>query len=114
MNFMQFIAQELREYMARLGVRTVDELVGRTDLLKRKENITYSRAARVDLSNILGNPYEGQKIAGYHEKQVYDFELEKTVDERVLMKKMKSAISSRQKRSISVDVTNVNRRLHRY
>ena len=111
MNFMQFIAQELREYMARLGVRTVDELVGRTDLLKRKENITYSRAARVDLSNILGNPYEGQKIAGYHEKQVYDFELEKTVDERVLMKKMKSAISSRQKRSISVDVTNVDRAL---
>ena len=33
-NFMRFIAQELREYMAKLGVRTVDELVGRSDLLK--------------------------------------------------------------------------------
>ncbi len=38
-NFMLFIAQELREYMARLGVRTVDDLVGRTDLLKRRENL---------------------------------------------------------------------------
>ena len=37
-NFMKFIAQELREYMARLGVRTVDELVGRTDLLRRKDD----------------------------------------------------------------------------
>jgi len=36
-NFMRFIAMELREYMAKLGVRTVDELVGRTDLLKKKE-----------------------------------------------------------------------------
>ena len=111
MNFMKFVAQELREYMAKLGVRTVDELVGRTDLLRRRENISYSRAARVDLSNILGNPYEGQRTAGYHEKQVYDFELEKTVDERILMKKLKSALSSRQKRSVSIDVSNVDRTL---
>ena len=52
-NFMKFIAEELREYMAKLGVRTVDELVGRTDLLKRKDDIEYSRAKEVDLSRIL-------------------------------------------------------------
>ena len=45
-NFMKFIAQELREYMAKLGVRTVDELVGRTDLLKRKEDIEYRPCKR--------------------------------------------------------------------
>ncbi len=45
-NFMKFIAEELREYMAKLGVRTVDELVGRTDLLKRKDDIEYSRAKK--------------------------------------------------------------------
>ena len=60
-NFMYFIAQELREYMASLGIRTVDELVGRTDLLKKKEHISSKRADKVDLSAILGNPYAGQK-----------------------------------------------------
>ena len=74
-NFMHFVAQELREYMAKLGIRTVDELVGRTDLLKKKDNIGSSRAARVDLTNILGNPYAGMKLAGYRQKQVFDFKL---------------------------------------
>ncbi len=111
MNFMKFVAQELREYMARLGVRTVDELVGRTDLLKKKENIANSRAAEVDLDKILGNPYEGQKVAGYYEKQVYDFKLENTVDQKILLKKLKSALSSGQKRSLSIDVSNVDRTL---
>ena len=111
MNFMKFVAQELREYMARLGVRTVDELVGRTDLLKKKENIANSRAAEVDLDKILGNPYEGQKVAGYYEKQAYDFKLENTVDQKILLKKLKSALSSGQKRSLSIDVSNVDRTL---
>ena len=111
MNFMKFVAQELREYMARLGVRTVDELVGRTDLLKKKENIANSRAAEVDLDKILGNPYEGQKVAGYYEKQAYDFKLEDTVDQKILLKKLKSALSSGQKRSLSIDVSNVGRTL---
>lgn len=52
-NFMEFIAEELREYMARLGVRTLDELVGRTDLLKRREDLPSGRAGGVDLSRIL-------------------------------------------------------------
>ena len=111
MNFMKFVAQELREYMARLGVRTVDELVGRTDLLKKKENIANSRAAEVDLDKILGNPYERQKVAGYYEKQAYDFKLENTVDQKILLKKLKSALSSGQKRSLSIDVSNVDRTL---
>ena len=38
-NFMRFIAQELREYMAKLGFRTVDEMVGRSELLKKKEHV---------------------------------------------------------------------------
>lgn len=54
-NFMYFIAQELREYMAKLGVKTVDELVGRTDLLKRKDKMPSARAEKVDLGNILRN-----------------------------------------------------------
>lgn len=108
-NFMNFIAQEMREYMAKLGVRTIDELVGRTDLLKRKEDIGTARAAKVDLSGILGNPYEGQPLRGYHDKLEYDFHLDQTVDERILLKKLKSALTSGQKRSLEIDVSNTDR-----
>ena len=109
-NFMRFIAQNLREYMAKLGVRTIDELVGRTDLLKVKEVPTSDRAATLDLSRILQNPYEGTKTPmTYNPKKIYDFELEKTLDERVLVKELLPALEKHQKRSLEVDVTNTNR-----
>ena len=56
MNFMRFMAEDLREYMAKLGVRTVDELVGRTDLLKVKAAPAGSRAGEMDLTALLQNP----------------------------------------------------------
>ena len=74
--------------MAKLGVKTVDELVGRTDFLEAREDVEGSgRASKVDLSNILNNPYvkEASSIK-YDKKNVYDFELEKTVDEKILIK----------------------------
>ena len=109
-NFMRFIAQNLREYMAKLGVHTIDELVGRTDLLKVKEVPTSERAATLDLSQILQNPYEGTKTPmTYNPKKIYDFELEKTLDERVLVKELLPALEKHQKRSLEVDVTNTNR-----
>ena len=109
-NFMRFIAQNLREYMAKLGVRTIDELVGRTDLLKVKEVPTSDRAATLDLSQILHNPYEGTKTPmTYNPKKIYDFELEKTLDEKVLVKELLPALEKHQKRSLEVDVTNTNR-----
>ena len=108
-NFMRFIAQELREYMAALGVRTVAELVGRTDLLKVKEDLT-ERQKEIDLSQILANPYAGTKAkVTFDPKQVYDFELEKTLDEKVLLKQLGKAIDAHQKRSIEVDVSNTDR-----
>ena len=60
MNFMRFVAQELREYMSKLGVKTIDELVGRIDLIKRKDNIE-GQAAEVDLSNILNTDFVSNK-----------------------------------------------------
>ena len=110
-NFMHFVAQELREYMAKLGIRTVDELVGRTDLLKRKEKMPSSRAAKVNLEKILDNPYAGLPLSGYHQKQAFNFQLEKTVDERVLLKKLKQALANGQKRSLQIDISNVDRTL---
>ena len=112
-NFMRFIAQELREYMAKLGVKTVDELVGRTDFLESKADVKESgRAAKVDLSNILNNPYikEAASIK-YDKKNVFDFELDKTVDEKILIKKLSDAMDKKQKRSVEVDVKNTDRAL---
>lgn len=109
-NFMRFIAQNLREYMARLGVRTVDELVGRTEFLKVKDVPNSERAAALKLEQILHNPYEGtQTPVIYNPKKVFDFGLEKTLDERVLVKKLLPALLKGQKRSIEVDVSNTDR-----
>ena len=108
-NFMRFIARELREYMAALGVRSVDELVGRTDLLKVREGLN-RKQSQIDLTQILSNPYEGTKQrVTFDPRQVYDFELEKTMDERVLLKQLKKAIDTGRKRSLEVDVSNTDR-----
>ncbi len=110
-NFMKFIAQELREYMAKLGVRTVDEMVGRTDLLKVKEGLDEEHK-KIDLGMILSNPYEKSKEKiTFDAKQVYDFELEKTLDEKVLLKQLEKALQTGARRSVEVDVTNTDRAL---
>ncbi len=108
-NFMKFIAQELREYMAALGVRSVDELVGRTEFLKVREDLSGSQA-QVSLAQILANPYEGegQKYT-FDPKQVYDFALEKTLDEKVLLKSLGKAIQAGRGRRMEVNVSNTDR-----
>ena len=109
-NFMRFIAQELREHMAKLGVRTVEELVGRTDLLKTREHAVNERAATVDLSAILGNPYVGGDYKTHFDPaDVYDFQLEKTVDMSVLLSKMGAALKRGQKKAISIPVSSTDR-----
>ena len=108
-NFMRFIARELREYMAKLGVRTIDEMVGRTKLLKPKEGVNNVHAGRVNLDAILDNPFADAEDIIFNPAHVYNFELEKTADEKVLLKKLKGALEKKQKRSIEVDVTNTDR-----
>ena len=109
-TFMYFIAQELREYMAKLGIKTIDELVGRTDLLKVKVHPEKANAHLVDLSNIINNPYVKEREAYHFDKtQVFDFELEKTLDERVLLKKLDVALKQKQHKEIEVNISNVDR-----
>ncbi len=111
-NFMRFIAQELREYMAALGVRSVDELVGRSDLLVRKDSDAMLQYDKVDLTAILENPV--QKEAGkisYHKKKVFDFQLEKTIDEKVLLKRFAKALDKGEPASTEVEVSNIDRSL---
>ena len=109
-NFMRFIAQELREYMSKLGFRTVSEMVGRTDLLVQTDNVPEPHQGKVDLSAILNNPFAGkdQKVT-FDPKAVYNFELEKTMDEKVLVKKCVNAINKGQKTELSVNLTNIDR-----
>ena len=95
-NFMLFIAQELREYMAKLGVRTIDEMCGRVDLLKIKEKQGFKRADLVDLSRILAKAklaVSNEQLAGNGqpagkilcEKDWFNFQLEKTLDMKELL-----------------------------
>lgn len=106
-NFMLFVANELREYMSKLGVRTVDELVGRIDLIKPKEGIE-GKAAEVDLSNILNCDFANEKIE-YAKKSKYDFKLEDTLDEKVLLKEFKTALAKGTKKTIEISVKNTDR-----
>ncbi len=111
-NFMHFVAQELREYMAKLGVRTVDELVGRSDLLKVKEHAVGKWTDKIDLSAIISNPYlDTDRGMKFDPAQVYDFELEKTLDMQVLMKEFKSALHNKKKKKIEINVKNTDRSL---
>lgn len=109
-NFMKFIAQELREYMAKLGFRTIDEMVGRSDLLKVKDKAQNPMAGKIDLSAILENPFakEGEAVT-FNQADVYDFQLEKTLDEKVLLKKFASALKKGEKAEVSVEVGNTDR-----
>ncbi len=111
-NFMYFVAQELREYMAKLGIRTVDELVGRSDLLKVKENAAGKWTNKIDLSAIINNPYlNTERGMKFDPAQVYDFELEKTKDMQVLMKEFRSALHTKKKKKIEITVKNTDRSL---
>ncbi len=110
-NFMRFIAMELREYMAKLGVRSVDELVGRTDLLKKKDDIK-GQGSKIDISRILGDAQAQDKeaVAPYDRKEHYDFELDSKLDKKLLKDaKMQKAISTGEKSEFEVSVTNTDR-----
>ena len=109
-NFMRFLAEELREYMAKLGIRSLDEMVGRSDLLKKKEEAENPMAAKGDLSAILENPYlEDKDQVIFQPDKAYDFQLEKTLDEKVLLKKLGTALKKGEKASVSVEVSNTDR-----
>ena len=101
MNFMRYVAQELREIMARLGVRTVDELVGRGDLLRVRAHQVTPRAASIDMSRIIGHRINQHRQSG----DAFDFGTEKSLDERVLLKKLDLKKVSPQTVSLTVSST---------
>jgi len=112
-NFMRFVAEEMREYMAKLGIRTIDDLVGRTDLLVKKTYEKGSAEDKIDMSLILGNPYAEDNTVKRHfdAEDLYDFELDSTIDETQIIPQMKEALENADKKEISIKVTNLNRTL---
>lgn len=89
-NFFYFLAQDLRETMAQLGFRTINEMVGRTDVLRVRQNIDHWKVKKLDLSPILHREPAREHVGVY--KQIeQDFELEKVLDWR-LLEAAKSAI----------------------
>ena len=107
-NFMRFVAQELREYMAKLGVRTVNELVGRVDLLKKKDGLS-DKGQAVNLERILDTSYVNKPNNCFNPADVYDFELGKTIDETVLLKEFSARIDKKQGAKTKIKVNNLNR-----
>ncbi|MDD6341528.1 MAG: glutamate synthase subunit alpha, partial [Eubacteriales bacterium] len=105
MNFMLFIAEELREIMAKLGVRTVDELVGHTEKLRMREKRVTHRADTIDLSAILGQP----SAIHFKNSDKFDFELEKTLDESVLIPAFEPFFAKKKSHSENVTVSSTNR-----
>ena len=106
-NYLTFVAEELREYMAKLGVRTIDELVGRTDLLHVKPSAPGSRTAKMNLDCILHNPAIANSNVHFVPADTYDFHLENTLDMKVLMKKFK--LTSKAPQSVTLNVSNTDR-----
>lgn len=109
-NFMRFIARELREYMAKLGVRTIDEMVGRTDLLKKKEHLN-EKEEKIDLSKIIVNLSDiDHELMTFHADKAYDFKLEDTKDEKLLLdKKLQTAIKKGTDIKLETRLTNIDR-----
>ena len=111
MNFMQFIAEELREILAQLGMHSVSELVGRSDLLKVREHTVTRRAAMADLSGILYRAEETNEPPHFDPQNVFDFHLENTLDERVILPAFKQALKTGKPKSLELEVSSTDRTL---
>ena len=107
-NFMTFIAQEMREIMASLGVRTVDELVGRTDLLESTAAIAAWKAQGIDLSNILFQPYSAEHVQNIQTIE-QDHALDQTFDYTTLIPLCQPAIDNGEQIRARLPIRNVYR-----
>ncbi len=107
-NFMRFVAQEMREIMAKMGFRTITEMVGRTDKLKTKENIKHWKATHLDLSRILYQPYAGADVGRFN-TQAQKHRLEESLDMKKLLRMCKPALENRKSIRAKLKINNVNR-----
>ncbi|MDD2366963.1 MAG: glutamate synthase large subunit [Desulfuromonadaceae bacterium] len=107
-NFMRFVAEELREIMAQLGFRTLNEMIGRCDVLEANDAINHWKAQGLDFSNILHQPKVGMDVGRYNTEQ-QDHGLEKSMDMSLLLDICKPAIERGEAVRAELPITNVNR-----
>lgn len=107
-NLMIFIARELREIMARLGIRSVAELVGRIDLVRQKSQDDNFKLSRVDLKRILFHPYIDASVGHMHTTD-QDHELERTLDMSKLLRMCRPAIEDQKPIRAKLAINNINR-----
>ena len=107
-NLMIFIARELREIMARLGIRSVAELVGRIDLVRQKSQDDNFKLSRVDLKRVLFRPYIDSTVGHMHTVD-QDHELERTLDMSKLLRMCRPAIEDQKPIRAKLAITNINR-----
>ncbi|OXS63680.1 glutamate synthase (NADH) large subunit [Bacillus sp. V-88] len=107
-NFMRFVAQETRELMAQLGFRTINEMIGRTDILEANEAIDHWKGKGIDLSALLYQPDVPEKVGRYATRK-QDHELEKTLDFQELIPRCRNAIETGE----PVEWTTAIRNIHR-
>ena len=106
-NYFFFVAEEVRELMASLGIRSFNELIGRADLLDTKRGIEHWKARGLDFSRIFHLPAMPAEVARYHCEQ-QDHGLERALDVR-LIELAKPALERAEKVTIDMPIRNINR-----
>ena len=107
-NFMKFIAQEVREFMAQLGFRTIEEMIGHTERLEPKKAVEHWKARGLDFSNILYQPEVGPEVGRFCQTK-QDHGLDKSLDLTTLLEICQPAILRREKVIAELPIRNVNR-----
>jgi glutamate synthase (NADPH/NADH) large chain len=106
-NFFFFVAEEAREIMAQLGIRTIDEMIGRTELLDMKKSVAHWKAKKLDFSRVFHQPAMPPEVARHHVES-QDHGLDKALD-RKLIKRAEPALERGESVSFITSVRNGNR-----
>jgi len=107
-NFMRFIAQEMREHMAELGFRTINEMVGRSDKIEMRDAVEHWKAKGLDYSAILYQPRVGPEVGRYCQIP-QNHGLENALDNQVLLDLAAPALERKEKVKATLDIRNTNR-----
>ncbi len=107
-NFMKFIAEEVRELMAQLGFRTINEMVGRVDRLEPRKAVDHWKARGLDFSKILYQPDVDESVGRYCQI-AQDHGLDKALDNTTLLALCAPALERREKVTANLPIRNVNR-----
>ncbi len=103
-NYMTFIAQELREIMAELGFETIDEMVGRAELLRQRDDIENPKAKKLNLSGLVAEPEGDQRIKSREQ----DHDIDEQLDWE-LIEAARPALEDREPVAIETEIDNVHR-----